>query len=842
MKNTFWAAGEKVKNIYEKLNNTRKHQFGSYKKCIFHLHTPVSYDYKCSNTFATDNDYKDKSPEDIFNIIVNRGFIPSEIMKLEEIVYDDGIYSDVKEYLTFFLIAAYLVKEEIEMVVVTDHNTIRGYHKLSTAIQEYWKYKRGKKYPEVLCGIEISCADKNHVVGIFDINDKLYREIEDWIDEYVMSDKEGTYLTSVDVLNRIFEWDGIGYIAHIDISDIFKKEHLSFTYKKKLFSLKKLEVIGVSNTTKIADIERRITNYSKKEFNFVVDEDSHCVEDIGTKAFWIKGIRSDFKTIRKAIRDYNISVELQVPPEPEGYIKGLYVVRKDDSFLIGDKGKGGDFYITFSNALNCFIGGRGTGKSTVLQLLDFTLGQNCLFEDKLELICANEEIWVLYSKNEIDYLVLFNVPVGVYETLDSAIEQLENDFRLYGGVNSHEKKGELQKKYIQVFRLQINRGVLEQREITGVCEILSDFFDTRYSVNELVQYASTSEISGYIKTTIQKNKQIPKIKLPAAVWSLNGLRKKIQSVRNDLNERKKDVETIIEDYNNCHKEDLQITYDFHKVVHNTILFEDLFSVYGKENMWFYKFNIKLRSINMYFERLHQLMGTLKFLEYIVDGKWMELNKLISVLDFTEPLTYKMVENNIIELTENNLQQLFKKIEYILFSRDNILILSRMLRIYVAQCEKYNLLFNVNHKEYIGNKKIMFKSISKLSMGQKVVAMLSFVLSYSDFSKDYRPLIIDQPEDNLDNQYIYKNLVRQLRDIKSKRQIIIATHSATIVTNAKAEQVIVMESDNEHGWIKEMGYPNDNKIIGQIVNNLEGGKDSFRHKCFIYKDVMGENDN
>lgn len=133
---------------------------------------------------------------------------------------------------------------------------------------------------------------------------------------------------------------------------------------------------------------------------------------------------------------------------------------------------------------------------------------------------------------------------------------------------------------------------------------------------------------------------------------------------------------------------------------------------------------------------------------------------------------------------------------------------------------------MNHKEYIGNKKIMFKSISKLSMGQKVVAMLSFVLSYSDFSKDYRPLIIDQPEDNLDNQYIYKNLVRQLRDIKSKRQIIIATHSATIVTNAKAEQVIVMESDNEHGWIKEMGYPNDNKIIGQIVNNLEGEKIPF----------------
>ena len=44
---------------------------------------------------------------------------------------------------------------------------------------------------------------------------------------------------------------------------------------------------------------------------------------------------------------------------------------------------------------------------------------------------------------------------------------------------------------------------------------------------------------------------------------------------------------------------------------------------------------------------------------------------------------------------------------------------------------------------------VFKSVKELSLGQKVVAMLSFVLSYSDYSNDYTPLIIDQPEDNLD---------------------------------------------------------------------------------------------
>lgn len=832
----FWASGEKVKNIYEKLNNTRKDQFGSYRKSIFHLHTPASYDYRFLNIYKDEHGYKKMSAGDIFDLIVKQGIVPEGAVTLETIKYDDTIYCDIKEYLSFFVIASYLIKEEIEMVVVTDHNTINGYHKLSTAVQDYWKFKRGRKYPEILCGIEVSCADKNHVVGIFDINKKLYKEIEEWIEEYIMSEREGTYLTSVEILNIIFSWNGIGYIAHIDTSDIFKKEHLSQTYKKKLFSLNGLEVIGVNNTTKIEDIKDRISHFSEREFNYVVDEDSHSIEEIGSKAFWIKGIRSDFSTIRKAIRDYNISVELHAPLEPEGYIKGLYVIGKKESFLIGNKGKQ-DFFITFSNALNCFIGGRGTGKSTVLQLLDFTLGQNYLFDDKLELICANKEIWILYNKSGIDYLVLFNVPVGQYETLDSAVEQMEHDFKLFGGRSTHEERVQIQKKYIQIFRVRMNRNVLEQKEITRISEMLSDFFDTKYSINELVQFASTNEISNYIKNTIQKNRQIPKMKTPAAVWTLRGLENKILAVRESLVKRKVDIEEIISAYNNIHKKDLQITYSFHKTIFNVIPFEELFRVYGRENRWFYNLNIKWKSVCAYFERLHELVGTLDLLEQITRKEWKKLNTALPVMNYTEMQTFRMVETETVILSEENVEIFFKKVENVIFLKDNISILSKALKNYVANCELYNLMFNVNHKENVGNERVLLKSISRLSMGQKVVAMLSFVLSYSDFSQDYRPLIIDQPEDNLDNQYIYKNLVKQLREIKSKRQIIIATHNATIVTNAKAEQVVVMESDNEHGWIKAMGYPNDKRIITQIVNNLEGGKESFKHKCFIYADVI-----
>ena len=96
---------------------------------------------------------------------------------------------------------------------------------------------------------------------------------------------------------------------------------------------------------------------------------------------------------------------------------------------------------------------------------------------------------------------------------------------------------------------------------------------------------------------------------------------------------------------------------------------------------------------------------------------------------------------------------------------------------------------------------------------------------------------NQPEDNLDSQYIYKNLVRQLRDIKNKRQIIIATHSATIVTNAMADQVCVMCSDGENGWIERAGYPSEDTIKRDIVNYMEGGIDSFEHKIKVYQPIL-----
>ncbi|VMK38524.1 SMC faily protein [Streptococcus pneumoniae] len=148
-------------------------------------------------------------------------------------------------------------------------------------------------------------------------------------------------------------------------------------------------------------------------------------------------------------------------------------------------------------------------------------------------------------------------------------------------------------------------------------------------------------------------------------------------------------------------------------------------------------------------------------------------------------------------------------------------------------------FNINSKESSQQLDILYKEVGVLSLGQKVVAMLDFLLAYSDYSKDFRPLIIDQPEDNLDNRYIYRHLVQQFRDVKAQRQIILATHNATIVTNSMTDQVVIMESDGVNGWIESQGYVSEKYIKNHIINQLEGGKDSFKHEMSIYETALSE---
>ncbi|MDY0289841.1 MAG: AAA family ATPase [Sphaerochaeta sp.] len=115
----------------------------------------------------------------------------------------------------------------------------------------------------------------------------------------------------------------------------------------------------------------------------------------------------------------------------------------------------------------------------------------------------------------------------------------------------------------------------------------------------------------------------------------------------------------------------------------------------------------------------------------------------------------------------------------------------------------------------------FKPVEQGSPGQKTAALLAFILSYGN-----EPLILDQPEDDLDNHLIYDLIVTQLREIKQKRQVLVVTHNANIVVNGDAENVIALDVRSGQTQIVTQGGLQDPSIRDEICRVMEGGKEAF----------------
>jgi len=117
---------------------------------------------------------------------------------------------------------------------------------------------------------------------------------------------------------------------------------------------------------------------------------------------------------------------------------------------------------------------------------------------------------------------------------------------------------------------------------------------------------------------------------------------------------------------------------------------------------------------------------------------------------------------------------------------------------------------------------IFKPITQGSIGQRSTAILSLLLSAGD-----QPLIIDQPEDDLDNQYIYEVVVDLLRKRKFSRQIIIATHNANIPVNGDAELIVALDVENRLGRLLVHGSIDRDDIKDQVSRIMEGSAEAFR---------------
>lgn len=129
----------------------------------------------------------------------------------------------------------------------------------------------------------------------------------------------------------------------------------------------------------------------------------------------------------------------------------------------------------------------------------------------------------------------------------------------------------------------------------------------------------------------------------------------------------------------------------------------------------------------------------------------------------------------------------------------------------------------------------YKPTDRLSIGQRCTVVLPVLLGqHGD------PLLVDQPEDHLDNAFIADTLVAALKRRASGDQFIFTSHNANIPVLGEADQVIVMDSDGDRGYVPIAGKLDDPAVVDAINRIMEGGREAFERRSRFYSQSSARN--
>lgn len=174
------------------------------------------------------------------------------------------------------------------------------------------------------------------------------------------------------------------------------------------------------------------------------------------------------------------------------------------------------------------------------------------------------------------------------------------------------------------------------------------------------------------------------------------------------------------------------------------------------------------------------------------------------------------------------------------------ILRSQLKTNVTLLNVADWLFSVDHISITYGIRYDGKDLRLLSPGTKGIVLLILYLAVD--TEDHRPLIVDQPDENLDNQSIFEILRGYFREAKKRRQVIIITHNPNLVVNTDAEQIIIAQSHVRANGLPAITYslgglealaadgPMKGSIRDEICRLLEGGREAFRMRERRYGDL------
>ncbi len=803
---------DEINNVYKKLiRKTKQSTFLDYKNVELHVHTPASHDY----IFADKNNEEEVEYRLLLNKIIN---------------------------------------SNLDVIAITDHNNIKGYEKLKQIIREDDSIRDRLKNKLLLPGIEIDCYG-NHFLAIFD-NEINIDKIASFIYHCGLENRDdieqsADRVTPLLLCEEVYKLNGIVILAHADVKKGFMQSY--FKSRDNLKEINDFEIIGktvqsvlnsksllaisINNIKNIEHCKSLLSNWKIENIKLVQASDSHSSLDFyegsgkpfGTKSCWVKMGTLTFKSFQMALKQQNNEVYFKKPSINKNiYMHGIAV---KGGFLINANKNKNDFSIfTFSPDLNCLIGPRGTGKSTIIEIIDYITNFENYYtkeineekeQNHFELAPSHKDPG-RYVINRFNTAIIFiNYDENLYAIHSNPkgfsipnislyyLDKAKNTFRR----TAHCKKLNTNDMYRFIKkREQFKIKVYKQKDLqemtsssSGVTKLIDKLnvtgLGTDYLEKKMLLKKMYKEIKDICSTMFKE-----RLSDDNADWNDIELDKKYKEYCSIYSDYIQMYKTSIDNLNTKLNGKLQLSYEIK--FDNELLQEISKNIAlqyerKKGNNYELEANMKKNFYNLIFNNI-SVCPNLLYLMFTHNHKEI----------------YSSLNLSMYNIKEDDIEILVDKL-WNSINQDYVALLP-----YPIIDFKLNVNYEMKPKE-------IYVDRNKLSFGQKTVGALLLIMQGATEFGDKLPLIIDQPEDDLDNSYIYHMLIKQFYTVKENKQLLIATHNPNIPVCGEAENIIVLESDGNNGWIECSGSVDVSTISNAVLRILEGDFEAFKRRAEVY---------
>ncbi|MBI2722459.1 MAG: histidinol-phosphatase [Bacteroidetes bacterium] len=811
-----------------------------------------------------------------------------------------------------------LKNQKIGIGIITNHNKFDKGEFIAL------RKKAKKECIGLFAGVEFSLKEGIHILIVFD--DKWYQGDTDNISKFLDKafygisnyDKPDYPNSKLDLKETVEALDEIGFdyfiaLAHIDdrngLFTVLQGRTRDAFIEQEAFR----KVLSVQKSAN-AENYKLLCNLAKRKIAYVEGSDNAHggIEAIGGgRITYLKIGDFNFEAIKYALTDLDYRVSPKDKPEiTNSYIKSI----EFEGGLLDQTS------IDFSPELNTLIGIRGSGKSSILEIIRYTLGiplsetsvdpryKDGLIEHVLKsggksivtIVTEHKEeyrIEKIYGQKEdiykdgvlktgisidgfFDYPVYFGQKdlsnkdadfeadliqrlIGTrLKPVQSKIEAKKREIgNLISEIGKLQNLNQLKKETTTL--IENSKHQLELYKKKGVEEKLKQqtLFDT--DVSKISQ--TTSGVSAYIeelnsiivnhdyffqqtisgselnkelfeeasKLLIELKAEFEKVKKIQSTSKLihikiNDVLKKINAKKEGLKEEfakiKREINTDTINPDNFLKINRQIDTAELKLKEieksekkrkelQTLLLEKLTEL---NNFWLEEY--KLLKVEV--DRINEAESKLTIEVLFKDRRDKFLDKLKQVFRGSgiREAAYQEIESTFKDFIE--IYKGSAKLNDILNENQVVEFKNRF-----SENLESLLTFKVDNKIIINYNG---KSLDKHSLGQRASALILFLLA----QKENNVLIIDQPEDDLDNQTIYDEVIKELKKIKGNMQFIFATHNANIPVLGDSEKVVSCSYDEKKISVHS-GTIDNHQTQRFIVDIMEGGDEAFNRRKNIY---------